>query len=133
MPRKPPLIAAKIGLARLGAFIDAASFFNGLALASVMEKKAYLSTTGSGEEKHYWVITDSWLHCGVNKRTVHEFRTDPAFMPEHLPALLVLACEAHLAHASALYRQHEAGLATNQADPASPARASRLPAEHLPS
>jgi hypothetical protein len=97
--KKPTLVGAKAGLALLGTGMDAATFFNGLALAGVMHKRSYLSTTGSGEEKYFWIITDGWLHCGANKKTLHEFRTDPVFVPDHIPALLVLACEALLAHA----------------------------------
>jgi hypothetical protein len=102
MSKKPKPIAAKSALAELGAGVDAATFFNGLAMAGVMERKTYLSTTGSGEEKYYWVIADAWLHCGANKKTMHEFRTDPVFSPEAIPSLLITACEALLAHAKSL-------------------------------
>jgi len=95
-------IPAKTALLAVGARIDSSSFFNGLAMVGIMRRKTYLSTTGSGEEKYYWVISDNWLHCGENKRTMHEFKTDPVFVPETIPQLLVQSCEAHLAHARSL-------------------------------
>ena len=103
MSRKPRLVTAKAALAEIESPLDASSFFNGLAIGGVMEKRKYLSTTGSGEEKYYWVIKDEWLQFGANKGTLHEFRTDPVFQPSAVSALLVASCEALLAYATAVH------------------------------
>ena len=109
MSRKPKMVSAKAGLQSVESPLDAASFFNGLAIGGVMEKRTYLSTTGSGEEKYYWVIADDWLQFGANKGTMHEFRTEPVFLPEAIPALLVAACEGLLAYARAVKEASESG------------------------
>jgi hypothetical protein len=109
MSRRVKMVSAKAGLQAVESPLDAASFFNGLAIGGVMEKKTYLSTTGSGEEKYYWVIADDWLQFGANKGTVHEFRTEPVFLPEAIPALLVAACEGLLAYARAVKKASEPG------------------------
>ncbi len=104
MSRKIKMVSAKAGLQGVESPLDAASFFNGLAIGGIMQKKTYLSTTGSGEEKYYWVITDDWLQFGANKPTMHDFRTEPQFLPEAIPALLTAACEGLLAYARVLQK-----------------------------
>ena len=88
--------SAKAALIEISSQLGASSFFNGLALAGVMIKQSYLSTTGSGEEKYYWIIGDNYLVYGNNKKTLHEFKTEPVFYMEKFNGLLVMACEALL-------------------------------------
>lgn len=102
MANSKRMISARAGLQAIDSPLDATSFFNGLALAGVMEKRKYLSTTGSGEEKYYWRIKKSWLHIGANRETMHAFKTDPVFDPEAIPSLLVTACECLLVQAKAI-------------------------------
>jgi len=66
--------------------MDAATFNNGLILSGFLEIKTYLSSTGSGEEKYYIILTDAGLKYGKNKASGwHEFKTEPIFFDAIFP------------------------------------------------
>jgi len=106
MPKKPPqAFPAKSLLIDIGSGLDATSFFNGLALAGIVSRVEYLSTTGSGEVKHFLKIDDGHLHIGQNKKTMHEFKTEVRFFRSGFESLVVVACRALLENAISIEKE----------------------------
>lgn len=100
MPKKPtPVFPAKTLLAEIGSRLDATSFLNGLELAGYVSRVEYLSTTGSGEVKHFVRINDNHLGIGQNKKTMHEFKTEARFFRGGFESLVVVSCRALLENA----------------------------------
>lgn len=70
--------------------LNPASIHNALVNAGVMRTVSYLSTTGSGEEKTFKEIVPDYLHLGINRRSMHEFKTEPRFYIDSFPQLLAI-------------------------------------------
>ncbi|MDP3876277.1 MAG: hypothetical protein Q8Q50_04785 [Methylobacter sp.] len=70
--------------------LSANTIGSALLKAGVLREVSYLSTTGSGEEKHFREIPPAFLEFGVNRRTVHEFKTEPRFYAERFPELMII-------------------------------------------
>lgn len=71
-----------------GISLNAASLLTALVRTELAETVEYPSTTGSGEIKTFVRLTEAGLKYGVNKSTMHEFKTDPRFFAETFPKLL---------------------------------------------
>lgn len=81
-------LAAKALLQEINSPLNAASFLAGLALSGLAEQCEYLSTTGSGEKKHFLQLTESGLAYGINQSNpMHKFKTEPRFWSESFPQL----------------------------------------------
>ena len=79
-------LAAKKLLSENDLPMEANTFFNGLILAGLMEKASYLSTTGSGEIKHYLRLVASGLTLGENvANSFHKIKTEPRFKRDSFP------------------------------------------------
>lgn len=59
--------------------LNPASIYIALIKAGVIREVGYLSTTGSGEEKYFREISPDYMDFGINRKTMHEFRTEPRF------------------------------------------------------
>lgn len=103
-PLKRKTSSAKSELVRIAAPLDAASFYNGLLLAGLMEEVEYESTTGSGEIKTFLRLVDGTEQLGFNKKSgFHEFKTEPRFYVDSFTDAYILSVNAIAQHASALY------------------------------
>ncbi|MCR5941126.1 hypothetical protein FG152_09855 [Ochrobactrum sp. XJ1] len=71
-----------------GISLNAASLLAALVRTELAETVEYPSTTGSGEVKSFVRLTETGLSYGLNKPTMHEFKTDPRFFAETFPELL---------------------------------------------
>lgn len=94
--------AAKDLLSDYGNVMSPTTLLDALVRAGVMREVEYLSTTGSGELKRFREITPEHVRFGINKKTAHEFRTNPQFYVPTFPELLVIAAEQILADAKNL-------------------------------
>jgi hypothetical protein len=82
--------------------LDAASLFNAMYLAGLLEEKKYLSSTGSGELKSYHSLTDSGLKYGLNQGSRYSEKTDVKLFSPTFKELLVVASTAVLKHSESL-------------------------------
>ncbi|WFP48532.1 hypothetical protein PL263_10445 [Methylomonas sp. EFPC3] len=71
--------------------LNPSSIGKALVNTGVMREISYLSTTGSGEEKQFKEIVPDYLEFGVNRKTMHEFKTEPRFYIDKFPQLLEIA------------------------------------------
>lgn len=69
-----------------GISLNAASINQALIKAGLAEEVEYASTSGSGEIKKYVRLTGT--EYGINRATMHEFRTEMRFYPNRFPDLL---------------------------------------------
>ena len=83
------------------------AFMDGLVLAGLMEKVEYLSTSGSGEIKHFYKVSERGLIFGKNKHNpFHEIKTDPLFYSARFLELYAISCAEIAKHAQALLAAH---------------------------
>lgn len=88
-------------LALHGCILAPQAFLHGLSLAGVVEQVEYLSSTGSGEVKHFYRITAAHSRHGVNKfNPFHETKTDPLFYGATFLEAYEVACKAIYEHAT---------------------------------
>lgn len=73
--------------------LNAASFNTAAEKAGILRKVNYESTTGSGQIKSFYAITDDFSKYGVNEGRPHEFKTAPRFFIESFPELLIMVCD----------------------------------------
>lgn len=71
--------------------LNPACIYVALVKSGVMRDVYYLSTTGSGDNKCFREISPDFMHFGINRKTMHEFRTEPRFYVDQFPALVELA------------------------------------------
>lgn len=70
--------------------------------AGILEKVYYQSTTGSGTTKYYHALTLTGLNYGINQETPHEFRTEPRYIEETFPDLMVIVANQITTNVAAL-------------------------------
>jgi hypothetical protein len=70
--------------------LSPATIAKALIKAEIMWEMTYLSTTGSGKEKVFKEIMSDYLEYGINRTTMHEFKTEPRFYIDRFPDLVVL-------------------------------------------
>lgn len=66
-------------LAKRGSIYDAATLFRAMEKAGLLAVVEYPSTTGTGEAKTFKALTENGLTYGVNKKTIHKFKTECRF------------------------------------------------------
>lgn len=84
-----------------GSSLNAAAMFNALLRTGHGQIVEYESTTGSGEVKSFFALTESGLAYGTNRSTLHEFKTEARFYPDKFRELLIIVAQAILAEAEA--------------------------------
>lgn len=82
--------------------LNMASLSNALLIAGLVEKKEYVSSSGSGEIKSYLSLTQSGQQYGVNRSSPFSEKTDLRFYRSTFKAVLVVASNAILKHAESL-------------------------------
>ena len=70
--------------------LSPATMGRALVRAEVMRDVSYLSTTGSGKEKIFREIMPDYMEFGINRTTMHEFKTEPRFYSQTFPSLVFL-------------------------------------------
>jgi hypothetical protein len=95
-------LSAKDLLNKHSSPIDAASLFNAMGLAGLIEEKEYVSSTGSGEIKVYRSLTECGLKYGMNKKSSYTEATELRFFPSTFTELLIIASKEILRHSESL-------------------------------
>jgi len=72
------------------AVYDAATLFRALEKAGMLSVVEYPSTTGTGEVKTFKALVGKGLEYGVNKETIHKFKTECRFYDHSFDRLLTL-------------------------------------------
>lgn len=99
-------MSAKSLLTRHNLPMDAATLSNGLILAGLLERKTYLSTTGSGEVKHFLAFTGAGESFGKNAQSGwHEIKTEPKFYKDKFAIAYLYAANAILKHGQDMFGQ----------------------------
>ncbi|MCO7516442.1 hypothetical protein NJF44_15575 [Pseudomonas guariconensis] len=75
-------------IAEYGVSFDANTILNALINSGHVKNEEYPSTTGSGVMKSFKRLTTAGEQYGVNKSTMHPFKTEPRFFDETFPQLL---------------------------------------------
>lgn len=97
--RNAEVLSAKVLLEEAGSPIVPETLFRSLERVGLIEKRTYLSSTGSGEVKSFWAFTQSGLKYGVNKPTFSPTKTDLRFFRSTFHELLAIAAQAITDHA----------------------------------
>lgn len=71
-----------------GSLMDAITFFRLLEKIGFVEKKEYLSSTGTGEIKTFKSFTEKGLKYGINRGTKHPIKTECRFFKETFSELM---------------------------------------------
>ncbi|MGA3825367.1 hypothetical protein [Pseudomonas chlororaphis] len=90
MPTTKPL---KTLISDLGVSFDASTIMNALLKTGHAENFEYASTTGSGAKKSFRKLTHTGEQFGINKPSMHPFKTEARFYAETFPAMLQVVVE----------------------------------------
>lgn len=81
--------------------LNAACIYSALRKTGHAEMIEYPSTTGSGEIKSYLSLTEAGEAFGLNRGTMHDFKTEARFYPQKFGALLAIVAAQIAAEARA--------------------------------
>lgn len=84
-----------------------------LVRVGVLREVSYLSTTGSGKEKSFREISPDFLEFGVNRLTMHEFKTEPRFYLNRFPDLVGIVTDQLVKEAQGMIVKLVVGKTTN--------------------
>lgn len=76
-----------------GVSFDASTIMTALVKAGLVENFEYASTTGSGAQKSFRRLTSSGEQFGLNKPSMHPFKTEARFYAGKFPEMLSVVVE----------------------------------------